>query len=60
MPKITAKASSVNVHPSVHLSVGVEIERKSANPDTPQVHTLPTPGRLDKPFGKLDLSGAQV
>ena len=24
------------------------------------MHTLPTPGRLDKPFEKLDLSGAQV
>ena len=39
VPRIIAKASSVNVHPSVHPSVhpggGVEIERKSANPDVP-------------------------
>ena len=54
------KALSVNVHPGAHLSVRVEIERKSVNPATQQVHTLPTPGRLDKFIGKLDLSGAQV
>ena len=35
VPKIIAKASSVNVHPSVHLGVGVKIERKSVNPDAP-------------------------
>ena len=55
-----AKASTVNVHLGAHLSVGVEIGRKSVNPDIQQVHTLPTPEGLDKLFKKLDLSGAQV
>ena len=32
-PKIIMKASSVNVHPGVHLSVGVKIKRKSSKPD---------------------------
>ena len=32
-PIIIAKASTVNVHPGVHLSVGAKIEGKSANPD---------------------------
>ena len=59
-PKIIAKASTVNVHPGVCPSAEVEIERKSVNPDAQQVHTLPTPGRLDKLFEKLDLSGAQA
>ena len=40
--------------------MGVELDRKSANPDTPQAHTHPTSGRLDKLFGKLDLSGEKV
>ena len=33
---------------------------KSANPDVQQVHTLPTPERLDKILEKLEVSGAQV
>ena len=41
-------------------SVGVKIGRKSANPDVQQVHTLPTPERLDKLSEKLDMSGSQV
>ena len=56
VPQIIAKASSVIVHPSV----GVKIDKKSANPDAPLVHTHPTSGRLDKLFGKLDLSGVQA
>ena len=31
VPKIIVKASTVNVHPGVHQSVGAEIERKSGN-----------------------------
>ena len=60
VPKIIVKASTVNVHPSAHLSAGVKIGRKSANPDVQRVHTLPTPGRLDKHFEKSVLSVAQV
>ena len=33
-PKIIAKASTVNMHPGTHSSVGVKIGRKSVNPDT--------------------------
>ena len=40
--------------------MGVETERKHANPDALQVHTHLTPEREDKLFGKLDLSGAQA
>ena len=32
-PKFIAKASTLNVHPGVHMSAGVKIERKSVNPD---------------------------
>ena len=60
VPRIITKVSSVNVPLGMHLGMGVEIERKSANLDAPQVHTHPTPGRLDKLFGKLDRSGAQA
>ena len=31
VPKIIAKASTVNVHPGAHTSVGPDIDRKSAN-----------------------------
>ena len=56
VPKIIAKAFSVNVHSSVWLG----IERKSVNLDVPQVHTLPTAQRLEKLFGKFDMSGEQT
>ena len=54
-PGIITKVSSVDVHPSAHLGMRVEIEKKSVTPDAPQVYTHPTSGRLDKLFGKLDL-----
>ena len=50
---------SVNTHSSAHPSAEVEIERKPMNLDMPQVHTHPTQERLNKFFGKLDLSRPQ-
>ena len=58
-PRLITKAFSVNTHSSAYPSVEVEIERKPTNLDVPQVHICPPPERLDKLFGKLDLSGAQ-
>ena len=57
-PRIVTKAFSVNTHLSALQGVEVKIERKPMNLDVPQVHTHPTPERLDKLIGKLDLSGA--
>ena len=33
-PKILVKASTINVHPSAHPRMGVEIRKEHANPDT--------------------------
>ena len=57
-PRIVTKAFPVNTHSSALPGMEVETERKPTNPDMPQVHTHPTPERLDKIFGKLDLPGA--
>ena len=59
VPRIITKAS-FKYTPKCGPRYGVEIERKPVNPDLPQLQTHPTPERLDKLFGKLDLSGAQA
>ena len=58
-PRIVRKAFPVNAFSSVLLDAEVEIEKELIHLDIPQGCTHPTLERLDRLFGKLDLTGAQ-